>query len=174
MNIQQLPVPFKALRAWLRMGLGASALAWSAAALGQSGPSFPVEPGWKVLDRAELQKLEGALYSSDKLLNYRLDLPNKQLTMTRRVGGNELTLSLSIRENGQIDDSEGGRSVIQAKGDELRNCAVDEPLTCWPLHRPMTAEEADQSLKQMSELALQTCGRGKVHEVKLNRFSCKP
>jgi hypothetical protein len=158
--------------------LAAALIGASPTAFANPAPSAPTEPGWQVLNRAALQQVTGPQYFEDRWLLYSLDVKGSRLVMTAPSSGKRIKLTLSIRPSGQIDDSEGGRSVIQARQGELRMCTVDESPDCWPLRstkaKPpaLTAEEMDQRLKTNAELALEACGAGNVQAVRVNGFSC--
>lgn len=96
---------------------------------------FPVESGWTVLTAKDVQALSGNYTSDDKRFAYRFDFPNRHLTLTVLRSGELRRSSLTVHANGIVQDGYGGRLVVHAKQAELRICATDLPLTCWPLRR---------------------------------------
>lgn len=163
---------------WLSHGLiGVVALSVGAAAFARDDTAFPVEPGWSVVDGEGVSRIDGPRYGADAWFSYRYNFRQKSMRLTARRTGKVLNLSLVVRPNGLIEDTEGGRSVIQSNGEALRVCAVDLPLTCWPLLGASAlspeAERLDKTVEENTRIALETCGAGNVQEVRVSGFSCK-
>jgi hypothetical protein len=145
----------------------------------QASSDFPVEPGWTVLNAEALQALEGTHSSEDGRLSYRFDFRHKQVTLTSLQSGEVSRSGLTIHGNGVVQYGQGARSVVHARQVELRICATDRPLTCWPLRRspPGQSDHAlatDQALQDNAATALRTCGADQVKEVMARGFTYKP